>query len=292
MLVSSFRFVLLSLALLVSAPALAQTTLFEVSKGDKQIFVGGTIHLLKPSEFPLPEAFDQAYGKASHIYFETDLEAASDPAFGFQVAQAMAYPLGKTLHSELKPEVWAELQEYAEENQFPLQQFIGFNPALVGIVLTMAEAQRKGIGAGVDAFYYEKAKTDGKPRGELESKEDVLEYMKAMATEDGNEIIQSTLRDIRNMEELMGVTVAAWRKGDLAALDKHLGEPMRTGSPAIYQTLLGDRNKQWLPKIQALFNQEGTSLILVGSLHLTGEGNLLDLLREHGYDVSYYRPNE
>src|SRR5690625_6550624 len=76
MLVSSFRFVLLSLALLVSAPALAQTTLFEVSKGDKQIFVGGTIHLLKPSEFPLPEAFDQAYGKASHIYFETDLEAA------------------------------------------------------------------------------------------------------------------------------------------------------------------------------------------------------------------------
>ena len=52
MLVSSFRFVLLSLALLVSAPALAQTTLFEVSKGDKQIFVGGTIHLAR-------EALDQ-----------------------------------------------------------------------------------------------------------------------------------------------------------------------------------------------------------------------------------------
>src|SRR5690625_7708834 len=109
----------------------------------------------------------------------------------------MAYPLGKTLHSELKPEVWAELQEYAEENQFPLQQFIGFNPALVGIVLTMSEAQRKGSGAGVDALYYEKAKTDGKPRGEQERKEDVREYMKAMATEDGNEIMQRTFSDIR-----------------------------------------------------------------------------------------------
>src|SRR5690554_6938139 len=208
MLVSKLRLVLLSLTLLISAPAFAETTLFEVSKGDKRIFIGGTIHLLKPSEFPLPEAFDRAYEKASSVYFETDLEAANDPVFGYQVAQAMAYPLGKTLNSELEPEVWAELSDYAEKTEFPLQQLIGFNPAFVGIVMTMAEAQRQGIGAGVDAHYYERAKADDKPTGELESKEDVLDYMKIMAAEDGNDIIRSTLRDLQKLEELMDVAVA------------------------------------------------------------------------------------
>src|SRR5690625_6428374 len=142
----------------------------------------------------------------------------------------------------------------------------------------------------IDNYNNIKNKTGDKKRDERKNKENEIKKINFMKKKAGYEIIQSTLRDIRNMEELMGVTVAAWRKGDLAALDKHLGEPMRTGSPAIYQTLLVDRNKQWLPKIQALFNQEGTSLILVGSLHLTGEGNLLDLLREQGYKVSYYQP--
>src|SRR5690625_7285937 len=113
----------------------------------------------------------------------------------------------------------------------------------------MSEAQRKGIGAGVDAFYYEKAKTDGKPRGELDGKEDVLEYMKAMATEDGNEIIQSTLRDIRNMEERLGGTVAARRRGDLATLDQHLSEPLRTRPPTNHPNLHIDRHKQSPTKI-------------------------------------------
>lgn len=290
MLVSKLRLVLLSLTLLISAPAFAETALFEVSKGDKRIFIGGTIHLLKPSEFPLPEAFDRAYEKASSVHFETDLEAANDPVFGHQVAQAMAYPLGKTLNSELKPEVWAELSDYAEKTEFPLQQLIGFNPAFVGIVMTMAEAQRQGIGAGVDAHYYERAKADDKPTGELESKEDVLDYMKIMAAEDGNDIIRSTLRDLQKLEELMDVAVAAWRKGDLATLDKHMGEPMRAEAPALYQALLIDRNKQWLPKIKELFNHEGTALVLVGSLHLAGEKNILELLKEDGYSVNYYQP--
>lgn len=290
MLLSKFRLLLLSFTLFLCAPAFAQTTLFEVSKGDKKVFIGGTIHLLKPSEFPLPQEFDAAYTQASRVYFETDLDAASDPVFGQQVAQAMAYPLGKTLNSELKPEVWAELMAYAEQNEFPLQQFIGFNPAFVGIVMTMVEAQRLGIGAGVDAYFFEKAKADGKPRGELESKEDVLDYMKIMASEDGNEIIQSTLRDLKTMDDLMGVAVAAWRKGDLVMLEKHMGEPMKAQSPRIYQALLIDRNKQWLPKIKELFDQEDIALVLVGSLHLTGEMSILELLKEAGYSVNYYQP--
>lgn len=284
------RQTLCTVALGLSVFAHADTTLFEVSDGDSKVLIGGTIHLLHPSHFPLPEAFDHAYESADALYLETDLEALQDPAFGQQLAQAMLYPTGKTLSSELSPEIWEEVAEYSEQNQFPIQQFVGFDPAFVSIVMTVMKAQSLGITEGVDSHYYQKAKADGKPTGELESKEDVMGYMKGMTGLDGDAIMEATLRDVERFEELMDTAVTAWKQGDMAALDRDLGQPMREEAPELYQSLLVDRNAKWLKKVEQLFEEEGTELVLVGSLHLAGKQNLLEMLEEAGYDITPYKP--
>lgn len=286
----TLRLTLCAAALGLTFSAHADTTLFEVSDGKSTVLIGGTIHLLHPSDFPLPEAFDQAYETADALYLETDLEAMQDPAFGQRMAQTMLYPAGKTLSSELSPDTWKEVAAYSEQNQFPIQQFVGFHPAFVSIIMTVMKAQSLGITDGVDAHYYQKAKDDGKAIGELESKEDVLGYMEAMKGLDGDAVMEATLRDIKRFEELMSTMVEAWKQGDLDALDRDLGQPMREEAPELYQTLLVDRNAQWLEEVEDLFEQEGTELVLVGSLHLAGKQNLLEMLKEAGYDVARYEP--
>lgn len=278
----------LALSLLLATPALADTTLFEVTKGDQRLLVGGTIHLLHPDEYPLPEAFDRAYDEADALYLEADLEALNNPAFGQRLAQTMLYPQGTFLYDELSPEVWEQLKQYSEDNFFPLNQFAGFDPAFVSIVMTVMAAQQKGITSGVDEHFFQRAKTDGKPMGALESEEQIFEYMGAMTGLDGDAIIEATLHDLERFDELMDSTVEAWKTGNLERIDRDLGAPMREEAPELYQTLLVERNQLWMETIEPLLDNGQTELILVGSLHLVGEQNLLNLLEAQGYEVEHY----
>ncbi len=282
------RLLLVVTTVLFAAPALAKTTLFEVSDGESRILLGGTIHLLHPSEYPLPEAFDAAYEEADSLYLEADLAAIEAPAFGQQLMQAMAYPAGKNLQSELSPETWERVKTYSEKNQFPIQQFLGFDPAFVSMIMTVTKAQSEGITDGVDEHYYQKAKAEGKTTGHLESPEDILAYMKAVTGIEADAVMEATLVDLERFDELMETMVDAWKRGDMQALDRDLGQPMREEAPEVYQTLLVDRNAKWLPRVIRLFEQEGTELVLVGSLHLAGKDSLLDMLEREGYRIRPY----
>jgi uncharacterized protein YbaP (TraB family) len=53
----------------------------------------------------------------------------------------------------------------------------------------------------------------------------------------------------------------------------------------LYQSLLIDRNANWTPKIEILLETPGTHLVAVGAAHLIGDGSVIDLLKQKGYDV-------
>ena len=228
----------------------------------------------------------------SFTALEADMASIQSPEFSQKMMQMMLYPPGKSLNSELSPEVWQSLASYSEQTQFPIQQFLGFDPAFVSLVMTVMTAQKKGINQGVDAHYFNQAKVDRKPTGELESTDDVLGYMETLTGHDGDKIIKATLRDLRRFDEMMETTVAAWKKGDLDTLYRDLGKPMKAEAPEMYQTLMVQRNRDWMPVIQSLFDDEYVELVLVGSLHLAGEQSLLKLLTQKGYTVEPYTLQE
>ena len=97
---------LLFMLAVISGLANAETSLFEITKGDQKLYLGGTIHLLRNSDFPLPDEFEQAYEHSQKLVLETDMQIASSPEFGQKMAQAMMYTDGKNLTKDLSPEVW------------------------------------------------------------------------------------------------------------------------------------------------------------------------------------------
>ena len=114
------------LMVLLSISANAETSLYEITKGDQKIYLGGTIHVLRNSDYPLPAEFEQAYERAKILVLETDMKKASSPEFGKQMAQAFMYNNGKNLSHDLQPKLWAELQKFADERQFPRGQMSMF----------------------------------------------------------------------------------------------------------------------------------------------------------------------
>jgi uncharacterized protein YbaP (TraB family) len=53
--------------------------------------------------------------------------------------------------------------------------------------------------------------------------------------------------------------------------------------PELYQSLLVQRNNNWMPKIDQYLSDKQVEFIIVGSLHLHGAEGLLKKLKDKGY---------
>jgi uncharacterized protein YbaP (TraB family) len=75
--------------------------------------------------------------------------------------------------------------------------------------------------------------------------------------------------------------VHAWAAGDMqwfaGQLQSELGR-----DPALYKSVLVARNAKWVPKIEALLNDDRNYLVIVGTGHLVGQGSVIDLLKKDG----------
>ncbi|MNE69130.1 TraB family protein [compost metagenome] len=79
--------------------------------------------------------------------------------------------------------------------------------------------------------------------------------------------------------------MTAWQSGDQATLINLLKEEMAPPKLQAWleQTLLAERNRNWLAKWSTLPNE---SFIVVGALHLYGEQGLLALLEQQGWRIT------
>lgn len=280
------HFLALFMSCWVASNGMAATSLYEITtKQGNKAYVGGTIHLLRPADFPLPDEFQQVFDKSDVLVLEADLQKASSPEFVQQMMQLMMYKDGKNLSSDLRPEVWKELQEYAAANQIPIGQYMQFKPFMASLLMVIQDGQKKGLTPGVDAYFNQQAKMLQKKTGELESSQEILAFMDVMNHEDPNQMIIATLRDLEKMDEMMVTITAAWRSGNLSVIEKEMSKPMRKEFPTTYKIMVSDRNQKWMTKIENMLTTPEKEMILVGSLHLVGKDGLLKQLKSKGYKV-------
>lgn len=271
---------------LYSTQAFAETSMWRVSNGTNELFIGGTVHVLSKSDYPLPAAFDHAFKKSSILVFETDIAATEDPAFAQSLLQRTMYSDGRKLKDELRPETYRQLETFCAARGYPIAMFRQTRPPMVVLTLMMLELQRLGIaGTGVDAYYFQKARAANKSIAALESSAEQLEFIVNLGKGREDDFVSYSLKDLQQLESVLREMISAWRNGDLAKMASISFEEMRQDFPEIYQQLLVNRNQNWLPRIESMLNNSETELVLVGTLHLVGEDGLLHLLRERGYDL-------
>ncbi len=277
---------ILVIACLYLQPLWADSPVWKIDSAQGSLYLAGTIHILRASDYPLPSAFDRAYAESELLAFETDIMAAQRPDFSRQVKQVMTLPAGTSLQQLLKPETLQRLQSYLEANQMSLQQFARMKPAMIAITLTLRELIKLGAGIhGVDQFYFVKAISDGKKIHALETSQQQLEFLGRMGEGQENLFMQQSLDDIEQLQTLFNDMVSSWRKGDSEQLQALFVDPMREKFEPIYQQLLVQRNNNWMPQIIDMLNTPQTEMVLVGSAHLLGEEGLLQLLEQQGYKV-------
>jgi len=268
------------------SPAAADSPVWKVAKGDRHLYIGGTVHILTQADYPLPEAFEQAYGAASVVVFEADFRELQTPEFQQALLSRAKYPDGTNLMMFLTDDTREHLVQYLADRRIPMDNLINFKAGMVAMTLTMVELQRLGLaGSGVDQFFSLRALNDQKEIGRLETAEEQLAFVADMGEGREDALVTYTLRQMEDLPEMMQAMKAAWRAGDNARLEEVALKPMEKDFPVMTDRFVEDRNDAWLPKIEAMLKTEDVELVLVGALHLLGEEGLLKRLKEKGYDI-------
>lgn len=278
-----------ALALLLFAialPAQADAPVWQASKGDSTVFLGGTIHLLRARDYPLPAAFETAYQASDRLFFEIDQSQLADMSVQARMMQQLTYQDDRTLQTVLDEETYAALTAYAENAGLPMAMMQKFKPGMLLSTLSLLEFQSRGFTPqGVDAYYNTRAMGDGKARGELETIDQQITMLASMGEGYESEFVAYSLRDLETVGEAIEDMVTAWRAGDQASLEAQFIRPMLEEAPELYDSMLVERNNNWMPQIEAMFDEPGTEFVLVGAAHLIGEHGVLAMLSERGYEV-------
>ena len=155
------------------------------------------------------------------------------------------------------------------------------------MVLTQFELQKLGLigSEGVDAHFSGRAIRDKKESLFLETFEQQLSFIQGMNQLEPNLVIKSGIKDIEKLETVLAELLSAWRSGDLDKLEKIGIVEMKRDFPALYQTILVERNDQWLGEIEGMMLSEVKEFILVGALHMAGPDGLITRLKAAGYTV-------
>jgi hypothetical protein len=266
--------------------AQADTSVWKVVKGENHLFIGGTIHVLSKSDYPLPAAFENAYRQSAMVVLETDMQKMQTPEFQKLLQSKIVYTDGRSLKTVLKKTTYQALEEHMSSRGLPIANFEQLKPGMVAITLTLFELQRLGlVGTGVDEFFSLKARDDGKAIGQLESAEKQLAFLSTLGDGREDALITQTLSEIQQLPQLMTSLKAAWRQGDRGKMKALAITPIEKDFPKVYQQLIVQRNMDWIPEIEQMLKTKQVEFILVGAAHLVGEDGILAQLAARGYTI-------
>lgn len=283
-----FRYLLIYAAWVASLPA--QSSVWKITRGEQTLYLGGTCHVLRASDFPLPPEFDAAYAASSSVFFETDIARVQSPEMQRVIAREGMFTDGGTLNDVLTPSAWRAVEKYFGELGIPSPQARLFKPWMVVVIVTATELQKIGVTMeGVDMHYFKRAKADAKTIRELESFEKQVEFLTGLGAGHESELIVNTLEELGDLPQQLDAMLAAWRRGDVAALESLMLQDVRTRYPAVFKDLFVSRNEAWLAKMEPLLRSPEVELILVGAGHLAGKEGLLARLRARGCKVEQLR---
>ena len=280
------RFLTLFIFALITTTTNAGSSVWKISSADKTLYLGGTVHMLRKSDYPLPLQYERAYAEADKLVFETDLAQLQNPDVLQRMQQAIRYTDKGGLQQRISPALYQRVGKVWQQYGLPAELLNGLRPSGIIITLTMLNLKQIGVDAqGIDDFFHTQAVRDGKPVAGLETVDQQISFLGAMGEGDEERFMAMSLDELEQSAEFIDELISAWRRGSLVDLDRLMVADMRRDFPEQYNTLLADRNQAWLPQIEAMLKDRPVELVLVGSGHLAGQDGLLRQLKQRGYRV-------
>jgi uncharacterized protein YbaP (TraB family) len=274
-------------ALLLLAPlhAAGRSFAWKATGKGGVVYLVGSIHMLSSAMYPLAPSLESAYKDSDLLVEEVDLAQMMDPSSQMQLLMRGMLPSSQSLEKVLTPATYALVTKRLEGSG-AMEPLKLLKPWMVALMIEAMEWQKAGLDPelGLDKHFYDEAKNDSKGVQGLETADDQLSIFDTMTMDQQDHMLAQTIKDIDAEQAQMAKMMDAWKAGDITSVERVVLTGLKE-DPTLYQRLLVGRNRNWMPKIEALFARRGHALVVVGAAHLVGPDGLVAMLKAKGYAV-------
>ena len=263
------------------------TFLWAIESPQNTVYLLGSVHTLRETDYPLPQPMQDAFDDAEHLIFETNLADLDSPSAQEAILQsALPDSPDENFQCALTPEAYDLAESAASEVGLPIEVFNSFEPWFFTMTLTSLKLVQLGFepNFGVDFHLFNAAQESGKTISALETLEEQLSFFDTLSIQTQTELVEQTVLELALLESSFNQLIDAWKLGDIDTFEQLILESFVI-YPEIYEALLTQRNQNWLTNVEPLINQPDDYLVVVGAAHLVGDDSLIRLLQAQGFTV-------
>ena len=283
---------LLTLVILLASPAVwpdtagHPVTLWRAAGESNSVYLLGSIHLLRPEDYPLPSAIDAAYEEAEVLVMELDMDDLDSIQAQQLFAQKGVLQGGKTLRDLMGEPAYQRARLAAEAIDIPFEMLAHSEPWLAAITVEMMMFYRIGFNPmlGVEMQLVSQAARDGKPIEGLETAAEQTAFLDGLSLDTQRDMLLQTLEESAGIEESIDEIIRAWRYGDIEALENGMLKDLENNEE-LSEALVNRRNRRWVVQISELLDDSDDYLVVVGALHLIGDQGVPELLARAGVKI-------
>jgi hypothetical protein len=273
-----------SLAGLDAQTAAAKSFLWKVQSGPRVMYLAGSVHALSADVYPLSPAFEQAFAASDTLVEEIDLGQNGLLALAPMLLSKAMYQDGRTFDKAVSKETHDLVLKQLKG--LPAELIRPMKPWMVMLTLTAMQVQQAGLDPtlGLDQHFFDRATQARKTVIGLETAESQIDRFDQMPESLQEQMLRSTLDELGMQNKEIGAMVAAWRRGDAAMIERDMVRALQK-YPAAYQSLIVERNHNWMPQLEKCLARTTPCMVVVGAAHLVGPDGLLTLLQRKGYRI-------
>lgn len=272
---------------------------WRATRGDEVITLVGTYHYDDPRHFPTLETITPEIKAATTVLVEAGPEEekqlldlmARDPS-------KIMITEGPTLIEQLPPDLWTSLSEALSARGVPGFMAAKMQPwyAMVMLAIPPCAMDQMTDPKGLDGMVIDTAEIAGVPIRGLEPFDTVFRIFGAMNQDELIAMLHSTLAIEDRSEDYSATLADSYFAGEsrliwefLRFVSYDLPGNSREQVDAEYaqmeELLMNTRNRSWIPVLTEAAAQ-GPVFVAFGSLHLSGQEGVLNLLQAEGFTLT------
>ena len=242
------------------------------------MYLGGSIHGLSSTDYPIPSAYNHAFDASSRLVFEDSPDVS--PATVERFYKSGFYPKNDRLKNHVDPRTYAYLCRIFALWNVPEAQFQRLRPWM--LLTALASAATNPL--GVEGFLVRRARANRIPVSGLESFHEHMETFSGLSDKQAELVLLETFIPQASGTPTHDQILSAWRRGDVETLAR-LDKSSFTDLPSFRERILEGRNRNWIPKLEGYMHSGTTYFVVAGAGHMGGPNGVLALLQERGYRI-------
>lgn len=256
--------------------------LWRTESASATVFLLGSIHVGAPSIYPLDPRIERAFQASDTLVLEADTDDERMPELMAQFIEQALLPKGQSVYDSLERDLAVRLMTRLIELGRDPHQLSGFKLWFVNLVLAFEAMRHAGYTGehGIDQHF--KARAGNRRVLFLERIEDQIQLL----LQTGDDVQAQDLERALEHDDAAFLTKSfeEWQRGELTTVEREM-VAMRRDYPLAFEQLFSKRNQLMADGIVKFLEGSGRFFVVVGSGHLVGEGNVLELLRQRGFEL-------